>query len=261
MISFDKLIFLTLLKDLKNKIFVKAFFFYTINSINSINSISFLYISLFMENTTVSSNDIRQAFVDYVLTNHDTPPSVYALAKKLGISEGDFYAHYASLKDIDSDIWKHLFLETQQKMESEEVYLQYSVREKALAFAYTWLEILKANRSYVLFSVGHHKAYFFQESAYVLAFKDEFHALAETWIREGTDTQEVQDRPFLTKYYPKLLWKITKDMLHFWVKDHSSNFEKTDVFVEKSINLAFDALGKTPLDSAFDFLKFKFQNR
>ncbi len=214
-----------------------------------------------MEQHILTASDIRLAFVDYVLIHHDTPPSVYALAKKMEISESEFYAHYTSLKDIDTDIWKTIFADTIEKMQSEDVYQQYSVREKALSFAYTWLEILKQNRSYVLFSIGHHNAFFFQEPAYLSAFKSEYMMLAQGWINEGTAIDEIQDRPFLTQFYNRIFWKITKDILHFWAKDHSQNFEKTDVYVEKATNLAFDALGKNALDGVFDFFKFKFQNR
>jgi hypothetical protein len=45
------------------------------------------------------------------------------------------------------------------------------------------------------------------------------------------------------------------------MKDHSKAFEKTDEAIERSINLSFDMLGKSPLDSALEFGKFLFQNR
>ena len=50
-------------------------------------------------------------------------------------------------------------------------------------------------------------------------------------------------------------------LLLFWRDDDSAGFEKTDAFVEKSVNLAFDLIGKGALDSAIDFAKFLYQSK
>jgi hypothetical protein len=47
----------------------------------------------------------------------------------------------------------------------------------------------------------------------------------------------------------------------FWLKDKSPGFEKTDEAIERSLNLAFDLMGKSPLDSMLEFGKFLFQNK
>jgi hypothetical protein len=49
-------------------------------------------------------------------------------------------------------------------------------------------------------------------------------------------------------------------ILQFWAHDESANFEKTDAAIEKSVNLAFDLIGKGILDNALDFGKFLYQN-
>jgi ubiquinone biosynthesis protein COQ9 len=49
--------------------------------------------------------------------------------------------------------------------------------------------------------------------------------------------------------------------LKFWIDDTSNAFEKTDAAIEKSVNLAMDLMGKSPLDAALDFGKFLFQNK
>jgi hypothetical protein len=50
-------------------------------------------------------------------------------------------------------------------------------------------------------------------------------------------------------------------ILLFWKEDDSAGFEKTDAAVEKSVNLAFDLIGKGAVDSAIDFAKFLYQNK
>ena len=44
--------------------------------------------------------------------------------------------------------------------------------------------------------------------------------------------------------------------LKFWIDDRSKSFEKTDVFIEKSINASFDLINISPLNSLVDFGKF-----
>jgi hypothetical protein len=79
-------------------------------------------------------------------------------------------------------------------------------------------------------------------------------------VTEGKDTTEVAERPF-TNQYEKAFWLHFLFITRFWVNDDSSDFEKTDAAIEKSVNLAFDLVGKGPLDSMLDFAKFLFQNK
>jgi ubiquinone biosynthesis protein COQ9 len=44
--------------------------------------------------------------------------------------------------------------------------------------------------------------------------------------------------------------------LNFWLKDKSDNFEKTDVYIEKSLKAGFELLDFSALKSVFDFGKF-----
>ena len=44
--------------------------------------------------------------------------------------------------------------------------------------------------------------------------------------------------------------------LKFWLDDTSKSFEKTDIFIEKSINASFDLINISPLKSFIDFGKF-----
>jgi hypothetical protein len=44
--------------------------------------------------------------------------------------------------------------------------------------------------------------------------------------------------------------------LKFWLDDTSKSFEKTDIFIEKSINASFDLINISPLKSVVDLGKF-----
>lgn len=212
----------------------------------------------------MTQEKIRQAYTEYLLENGKQPESVYAFCKKLKIKEVDFYEEYSSFPQIESDIWKALFNEARSSAEKEEVYQNYTVREKLLAFLYTWIEILKKNRSYILKSYeSFEKAIYAKRNAQMVDFKASFYDFINELLMEARETREVEQRPIpqLMQRYPDLFWAKTLYILDFWIKDNSKSFEKTDTMIEKTVNTAFDLLGRSPLDSLLDLGKFIFQNR
>ncbi|MEZ0541151.1 TetR family transcriptional regulator C-terminal domain-containing protein [Fibrella arboris] len=221
---------------------------------------------------------IRKAYTEYVLENGKQPTSVFQFAKKLKLSEAEFYDHYASFDAIEADVWLTFFTDALRAVEADATYQTYSVREKLLAFYYTWIEMLKAQRSFVVYSYGRlrslddapkglsptGKASMMgrrQSSQVLSTFKDAFYDFARDLLAEGRESREVEPRPFLTDRYPNGLWTQTLFILDFWVRDVSKSFEKTDTAIEKSVNTTFDLIGRSPLDTLFDFAKFAYQNR
>jgi hypothetical protein len=51
-------------------------------------------------------------------------------------------------------------------------------------------------------------------------------------------------------------WLQFLSIFNFWMNDESSNFEKTDVFIEKSVKASFDLAYNIPTQSIIDFGKF-----
>jgi len=220
---------------------------------------------------------IRKAYTEYVLENGKQPTSVFQFAKKLKIAEADFYTYYASFDAIEADVWLAFFQDAKATVEADETYQTYSVREKVLAFYYTWIELLKAQRSFVVYSYGRLRDEGAMarptsraglqarraggRSQVLHPFKDAFLDFARDLLAEGRESKEVEPRPFVTDRYPNALWMQTLYILDFWVRDVSKNFEKTDTAIEKAVNTAFDLIGRSPLDTLFDFAKFIYQNR
>jgi Tetracyclin repressor-like, C-terminal domain len=46
----------------------------------------------------------------------------------------------------------------------------------------------------------------------------------------------------------------------FWADDSSDGFEKSDEAIEKGVNLTFDLMARSPLDSLVDYGKFIARN-
>lgn len=203
---------------------------------------------------------LRQAYIQHILENGRRPASIYAFAKETNISEAEFYEHYNSFDTLEKDIWSGFLENTIAKLHSEEIYATYSVREKLLSFYFTWIEELKAHRSYILVT--------YQPSPLPLVtppalskFKKEFIHFMNELVREGQETGEIMQRIILSERYADALWFQLLFVLDFWVRDESQGFEKTDAAIEKAVNLSFDIMGRNTLDSGLDFFKFLFQNR
>jgi hypothetical protein len=68
------------------------------------------------------------------------------------------------------------------------------------------------------------------------------------------------DQESVVKIQDKVLqeasWLQFLSIFNFWMNDTSSNFEKTDVFIEKSVKASFDLAYNIPTQSIIDFGKF-----
>ncbi|MBC6368607.1 TetR family transcriptional regulator C-terminal domain-containing protein [Algoriphagus sp. AK58] len=221
-----------------------------------------------METPTVkktSKKDYRklilEGFVNHVLEHGTQPASVFKFAKELKMKEEEFYTYFTSFEAIKSAIWVSIYDATLEAIEAQEVFKEYSAREKFLSFLFTWIEELKKNRSYLLSLYADKTQSIKSLPVDTKEFKDKFKEFAGEIILEGKETQEIASRPFITEKYDEALWLQVAFVFRYWLDDRSPRFEKTDAAIEKSVNLAFDLMGKSALDTFLDFAKFLYQNK
>ncbi|MDX1904207.1 MAG: TetR family transcriptional regulator C-terminal domain-containing protein [Thermonemataceae bacterium] len=210
------------------------------------------------KNKIVENNpNWQEIYIAFVLEKNRKPSSIYELTQFAEQEESEFYQAFSSLESIESAFWLEQFQNTRSQIENDTQYQGFSVREKLLAFAFTWLENLEQNRAFIMVLKNNVK----MKSLKTLEdFKNSFEDFAQELINEALETEEVLNRTFLNKAYPKAMWGTIMYILGFWLKDTSPNFEQTDAAVEKSVNFFFDLTGRTFLDSFADFAKFSFQS-
>lgn len=204
--------------------------------------------------------DIKTEYIKYVNTKNRRPYTDFGFIKDTGTNEKEFKEMFGSLLAIEQSIWAEWFDETENDLRSEAVFEQYSVREKVLALNFTFIEKLKANRLFAELTLQPLSS--FKLSCDVLnSLEVSFSMFVKHLVEEGIFSGEIAERPLITQYYKQFLWFQFLTMIRFWVKDNSTNNENTDAFVEKSVNFAFDMLSRNVADSAFDFVKFWWQQR
>lgn len=221
-----------------------------------------------MEKTTAEKafaidfrSKIITGYIEYILEYGTDPPSVFKFTKQLAMREEDFYTYFTSFDSIKAAVWEGIFDNTALNIESQEVYKDYSAREKFLGFLFTLVEELKKNRSYLLSLYGKQKSVRNLLPPEVRIFKTKFKDFANEIILEGKETEEIASRPLISDRYDEAMWLQVWFVFQFWLRDSSQSFEKTDAAIEKSVNFAFDLMGKSALDSFIDFAKFLYQNR
>ena len=207
----------------------------------------------------ITSEQISDAYIDYVLTHNESPKSVYDFAKKLDITEAEFYNYFASFIAIEKSVWASLTLEAADKIKEQEIWPQYSSREKILSFFYSYIELLKTKRSFIIYSLKKH-AKKLSAPEVLSAVKPIFENFAEDVIQDGLDSGELAQRKFFTKRYKDGLWMQFLFIINFWAEDDSNDFEKTDEAIEKGINVAFDLFQRSPIDNLFEYGKFLARN-
>ena len=200
------------------------------------------------------------AYKKYLLHHGIKPATVHALMSELGHREEEFYKYFSDFVAIDNYLWSQLMAKTIKTLHGEEIFSKYTAREKLLALYYTLIEVAKKDRSYfkLTFRPPERPAWI---PDYLQGFKSQFDSEVKAIVEAGVHDDEIVSRPLIGKKYHEALWLQLLFVLRFWMKDTSSEFENTDAAIEKSVNLAFELMGKGPLDLMLDFGKFLYHNR
>ena len=206
-----------------------------------------------------TTEELQNAYVDYVLTHGAKPTSVYIFAKNNNLSEEEFYNFFGSFEGIEESVWTDLTSKALIAVQSQEIWEQYTSREKTLAFFYGFIELLKSKRSFALYTLKNSIGTI-GTPAVLKGSKNLFETFASSIIQQGLETRELADRRFLSNRYKDALWVQFAFIINFWSKDNSAGFEKTDEAIEKGINVTFDLFEKSPLDSLIDYGKFMVNN-
>ncbi|MFL9832134.1 TetR family transcriptional regulator C-terminal domain-containing protein [Flavobacterium sp. ST-87] len=208
----------------------------------------------------LTKDAVVSMYMDYTLEHNEKPKSVYLFSKINGFTEVEFYAFFGNLESIEKEIYT-LFLEkTVELLSKDPNYESYDMKSKLLSFYFTFFELLAANRSYVTMSLNENKNQLKnlkQLSDLRIHFKNFIAGITSDEVR----IQQEKIQEFQEKAIQESAWIQFLFTLKFWLEDGSPNFEKTDVYIEKSVKLSFELINVAPLNSLIDFGKFIFKEK
>ena len=210
--------------------------------------------------STITKDKIVSMYMNYRLENDDKPKSVYQFAKLNGFEETEFYSFFGTIESVEKEIFK-LFLEkTVELVQKDTNYETYDMKSKMLSFYFTFFEMLSANRSYVVMSLKEHQNQLknlMQLSSLRTGFKNYITEIISD--EERTKTEKFQN--FQEKAIQETSWIQFLLTMKFWLDDESPAFEKTDIYIEKSVKVTFELMNIAPIDSLIDFGKFIFKEK
>jgi AcrR family transcriptional regulator len=203
---------------------------------------------------------IIQGYIEFELLNGRSPNSVFELAKKLKITETAFYEDFGSLDALRAGIVTHFMEKTLKTLDEDPNYDAFTAREKLLALFFTLFEKLTEQRSYMLARYSQLRS-IPENSREWKGFIRLLNERATIIIDEAKQLEEVQDRPVIGQHFSKGYQLVFAYLFRVWLKDDSEGFATTDAAIEKTVNLSFDMLGTSPLDSLLDFGKFALKTK
>ncbi|HBD27360.1 TetR family transcriptional regulator C-terminal domain-containing protein [Flavobacterium sp.] len=208
----------------------------------------------------ITNQDILGFYIDYFLENNKAPHSVYKFAKHYNFEETVFYANFSSFEQIEKTFFTSLFQQTMSLLEKSEDFESYDARTKLLSFYFTYFEMLTANRSFTVALLKEDKNKL-KSLSKLTELRKHFKQFFDTLEIEKIDLKQEKLIEFQEKTMSEMAWLQFLFTLKFWIEDTSLSFEKTDIFIEKSVNTSFDLMDIAPLKSLIDFGKFMWQEK
>lgn len=188
------------------------------------------------------------------------PNSIFSFAQENNFEESDFYKHFSSFESLEKAIFGIFAKETIHLLHKTEAYKDYSPKDKLLSFYFTFFELLTANRSYVLLQFKGIKRELSKLSVLKELRAEFIHFVDEISLEKidfkNEKINKIQDKTIAEGYWMQLLL-----ILKFWIEDESPNFEKTDLFIEKSVKASFDIQQIAPVKSVIDLAKFLWKEK
>jgi hypothetical protein len=208
----------------------------------------------------LTKEKIVSLYMDYTLEHNAKPTNIYHFAKKYDFTEAEFYNFFGNLEIIEKEIFEMFFTKTKDLLDKNEEYANYDMKNKLLSFYFTFFEMLTANRSYVVMSLKQHKNQL--KNVMILStLRKHFKGFVAEIITEDYRTTTERFQEFQEKATTESFWFQFLLTMKFWMEDSSAKFEKTDIYIEKSVKVSFELMNVAPLDSLLDFGKFIFKEK
>jgi len=207
----------------------------------------------------ITEEKIFELYGDYLLNHGEKPKNVYLFAKDNGFEEKEFYDYFAGFEQVEKQMLVNLFIKSVELAEEVNNADHSTSKEKLLNVYFIFFENMTMNRSLVLTILGNNKI----QAAKI---SDQLKSAHREYIRtlDFNDWQMIEKakeeiRNAHQKAREEALWLHLFSAIEFWKKDTSSAFEKTDIFIEKTIDTGFELMDNEPLRKLTDLGKFLFK--
>ncbi len=203
----------------------------------------------------INEDTVVSFYTDYVLTNDKRPHSVYEFAKNNGMEEADFYKFFASFEALEEQFFSDMLQYTVELLHKTIDYEHYDAAQKLSCFYFTFFEIATANRSFVMYLLDQERMPL-KNLLKLKSLRKDFLSYVKTVLDTPYKIENQRITDIQNRVIHEGAWLQFMSILKYWMDDTSASFEKTDVFIEKSVKASFDMVYNVPIESILDFGKF-----
>lgn len=214
-----------------------------------------------MKNKEINKEKILSIYGDYILSNGEKPKNIYLFAKENDFEEENFYQYFSGFEQIEKEILNHFFTKSLELCKQTENWNEMTSKEKLLNLHFTFFENLTMNRSLVLMILGETKR---KEWIILQELRKNFLEFTKQLTFENLEILEKAKesiKNFNEKTREEALWLHFISIIEFWKKDQSPSFEKTDLYIEKTIDTGFEFINNEPLKKVMDLGKFLWKEK
>ena len=208
------------------------------------------------EQANITQEKIFELYGDYLLNHGEKPKNVYLFAKENNFEEKEFYHYFSGFEQIESEILNHLFTKSLELASEVNSSSEVTTKEKLLNVYYIFFENMTMNRSLVLSILGSNKIQNIKTLQNLRETHKQFVNTLDFNEWEMIEKAKEDIRKFNEKSRQEALWLHLVSAIDFWKKDTSPDFEKTDIFIEKTVDTGFELMDNEPLRKVFDLGKF-----
>lgn len=131
-----------------------------------------------------------------------------------------------------------------------------TLKEKLLDVYYIFFENLTMNRSLVMMILGNHKLPLSKNLLSLKKIHQKYIKTLDFSSWEILENAKENIKNTHEQIRENVLWLHLVSAIEFWKNDSSPAFEKTDIFIEKTIDTGFELMDNEPLRKVFDLGKF-----
>jgi hypothetical protein len=208
----------------------------------------------------ITKEYIVSLYMDEVLETQKKPVSVFHFVKGKDFTEAEFYNFFGTLEGLEKEIFRMFFANTVDLLHKNTDYPEYTMKNKMLSFYFTFFEVLTANRSYVLQSLTSHQNPI-RNLTQLSLLRESFKEYVSEILTDDYRLEQEKLQKYQEKTIQETAWLQLMMTIKFWADDSSPAFEKTDIFIEKSVNASFELMNVAPLNHLIDLGKFLFKEK
>lgn len=209
----------------------------------------------------ITEEKIFELYTDYILSHGEQPKSIYQFAKENKFEEQKFYDFFTSFDQLEKQILVKLFSKSLELVNEVNNADGMTSKEKLLNVYYIFFENLTMNRSLVMMILGNQKLPLSKNLLSLKKIHQEYIKTLDFSSWEILENAKENIKNTHEQIRENVLWLHLVSAIEFWKNDSSPAFEKTDIFIEKTIDTGFELMDNEPLRKVFDLGKFLWKEK